>query len=542
MISQLQSAIGLDFSLAVLDSRGMQDRRCPHCHTALTGPGRFCGMCGRAVPAGNMSPVPDAAANQEPVQTKPLRVRSSAKTASSARPALGHGGVVNEPALAVTTLDATPPRGSNSTGSFHPESDPAEATPFGSSQHQLRAEAPGHRVYTSPLGYTLPQPETARSRPHTTTPEQPSESSTHASPVAASTPARLSSQREEETRRIATTPPGTPERSPRQHSSEGRAGRKHRSVEAIVESDRRGSRGPATPTPTAQLRRRTQARDRNAPSPVVSEATHYIPKSRRSGRLVASLLRAVLWSLLWLGVGGAVAFTVVLLLRRPQAPAAIPATTAQIPSAPSRPGVSAAGTTTAAPKPTAPPQLGSRPASGQQAAGPVTTGAAPTASEPLTRDLVVNIPVKAETGDAKSLPAIPAALAASGAAQEQPVVLSAQQQAAVQQNLSNIEFVVSERSAQVRACYQRILQAMPTPPSGRVTVSLTLTDEGRAEAIEILENTLDSPPLAACLSQRLSEWSFPRPVLPPGTPRTYRFPFVFVPAPEGASGRGGLRR
>jgi hypothetical protein len=155
---------------------------------------------------------------------------------------------------------------------------------------------------------------------------------------------------------------------------------------------------------------------------------------------------------------------------------------------------------------------------------------------------VVNIPVKAETGDAKSLPAIPAALAASGAAQEQPVVLSAQQQAAVQQNLSNIEFVVSERSAQVRACYQRILQAMPTPPSGRVTVSLTLTDEGRAEAIEILENTLDSPPLAACLSQRLSEWSFPRPVLPPGTPRTYRFPFVFVPAPEGASGRGGLRR
>lgn len=65
-------------------------------------------------------------------------------------------------------------------------------------------------------------------------------------------------------------------------------------------------------------------------------------------------------------------------------------------------------------------------------------------------------------------------------------MLSAQQQAAVQQNLSNIEFVVSERSAQVRACYQRILQAMPTPPSGRVTVSLTLTDEGRAEAIENL--------------------------------------------------------
>ena len=524
MISQLQSAIGLDFSLAVLDSRGMQDRRCPHCHTALTGPGRFCGMCGRAVPAGIMSPVPDAAETQEPALTRPLRVRSGAKTGRSTRPTLGRSGVISEPAPAPTATEATPPRGSNSAGSIQAESDPAEATPFGSSQHQLRAEAPGHRVYTSPLGYSLPQPEAARSRPHPNAPGQPSESSAHASPLATSAPAHISPQREEETRRIATAPPGAPERSPRPHSSDGRHG------------------GPATPTPTAQVRRRTQARDRNAPSPVVSEATHYIPKSRRSGRLVASLLRAVLWSLLWLGVGGAVAFTVVLLLRRPQAPAAIPATTAQIPSAPSRPGVSAAGTTTAAPKPTAPPPLGARPASGQQAAGPLTTGAAPTASEPLTRDLVVNIPVKAETGDVKSLPAVPAALAASGAAQEQPVVLSAQQQAAVQQNLSNIEFVVSERSAQVRACYQRILQAMPTPPSGRVTVSLTLTDEGRAEAIEILENTLDSPPLAACLSQRLSEWSFPRPVLPPGTPRTYRFPFVFVPAPEGASGRGGLRR
>lgn len=542
MISQLQSAIGLDFSLAVLDSRGMQDRRCPHCHTALTGPGRFCGMCGRAVPAGSLSPVPDAAETQEPAHTRPLRVRSGAKTGRSSRPALGRSGVIGEPAPAPTAIEATPPRGSNSAGSFRPESDPAEATPFGSSQHQLRAEAPGHRVYTSPLGYSLPQPEAARSRPHTHTPAQPSESSPHASPSAASAPAHISLQREEETRRIATAPPGVPERSPRQHSSDGRQGRKHRYGEAIVASDRSGSRGPATPTPTAQVRRRTQARDRNAPSPVVSEATHYIPRSRRSGRLVASLLRAVLWSLLWLGVGGAVAFTVVLLLRRPQAPAATPATTAQLPSAPPRPGVSAAGTTAAVPKPTAPQQLGARPASGQQAAGPVTTGAAPTASEPLTRDLVVNIPVKAETRDAKSLPAISAALAASGAAQEQPVVLSAQQQAAVQQNLSNIEFVVSERSAQVRACYQRILQAMPTPPSGRVTVSLTLTDEGRAEAIEILENTLDSPPLAACLSQRLSEWSFPRPVLPPGTPRTYRFPFVFVPAPEGASGRGGLRR
>lgn len=542
MISQLQSAIGLDFSLAVLDSRGMQDRRCPHCHTALTGPGRFCGMCGRAVPAEILSPVPDAAATHEPALTKPLRVRSGAKTGKSSRPALGRSGVVSEPAPATTTSAATPPRGSNSAGSFPAEADPAEATPFGSNQHQLRAEAPGHRVYTSPLGYALPQPETAPSRPHTNIPAQPSKSSAHTHPLAASAPVNRKPQREEETRRIATTLPNAPERSPRQHSSDGRSGRKHRYTEAIVASDRSGSRGPATPTPTAQLRRRTHTRDRNAPSPVLSEATHYIPKSRRSGRLLASLLRAVLWSLLWLGVGGAVAFTVVLLLRRPQAPTALPATTDRRPNAPSPPAVPATVTTTATPKPTAPPQVGSRSVAGQQTAGPVTTTAAPTASEPLTRDLVVNIPVKAETGDAKSRAAIPAALASSSAAQEQPVVLSALQQAAVQQNLSNIEFVVSERSAQVRACYQRILQTTPTPPSGRVTVSLTLTDEGHAEAIEILENTLDSAPLGTCLSQRLSEWSFPRPVLPPGTPRTYRFPFVFVPAPEGASSRGGLRR
>ena len=96
--------------------------------------------------------------------------------------------------------------------------------------------------------------------------------------------------------------------------------------------------------------------------------------------------------------------------------------------------------------------------------------------------------------------------------------------------MSNIEFVVSERVAQVRACYDRAVRsAGPEAPAGRVEVSLTLSDEGQATSVATVGNTVGSPLLAGCLEQRIAEWHFPRPL---GTARTFRLPFTFSPSPE----------
>lgn len=96
--------------------------------------------------------------------------------------------------------------------------------------------------------------------------------------------------------------------------------------------------------------------------------------------------------------------------------------------------------------------------------------------------------------------------------------------------MSNIEFVVSERVAQVRACYDRAVRsAGPDAPAGRIEMSLTLSDEGQPYHISTTANTVGIPQLAGCLEQRIAEWRFPRPL---GTARTFPLRFAFSPSPQ----------
>ncbi|HRI52497.1 MAG TPA: hypothetical protein PLW65_20170, partial [Pseudomonadota bacterium] len=53
----------------------------------------------------------------------------------------------------------------------------------------------------------------------------------------------------------------------------------------------------------------------DAPQPIGFEPTHFIAR-RQSGPRLMRVLRTFIWALLWLGLGGAVAFSVVVLLRR----------------------------------------------------------------------------------------------------------------------------------------------------------------------------------------------------------------------------------
>jgi hypothetical protein len=96
--------------------------------------------------------------------------------------------------------------------------------------------------------------------------------------------------------------------------------------------------------------------------------------------------------------------------------------------------------------------------------------------------------------------------------------------------MSNIEFVVSERVAQVRACYERAVRSLGSDaPGGRIEVSVTLSDDGQATRITTIDNTVGNAQLAGCLEQRIAEWRFPRPL---GIARTFRLPFTFSPSPQ----------
>ncbi len=260
----------------------------------------------------------------------------------------------------------------------------------------------------------------------------------------------------------------------------------------------------------------------DAPQPIGFEPTHFIAR-RQSGTRLVRALRTLIWALLWLGLGGAVAFSVVAVVRRNQPaplppPVSKPAPPRRTPPTPTRP-----------PSPAAP--------RGPAAALPSSTRA---------HDLVVPIPAAAgrpvaparpEPG-AQLAPSPPApsadpppvapAVAPAVAAPEPP--LDPQEQAAAEHTMSNIEFVVSERVAQVRACYERAVRSLgPDAPGGRIEVSVTLSDEGQATRISTIDNTVGNAQLAGCLEQRIAEWRFPRPL---GLARTFRLPFTFSPSPQ----------
>jgi hypothetical protein len=67
--------------------------------------------------------------------------------------------------------------------------------------------------------------------------------------------------------------------------------------------------------------------------------------------------------------------------------------------------------------------------------------------------------------------------------------------------------VIRDRRHQVRHCLELAQRANPNL-SGRMTLHLDVAD-GQVTAVEVIENTAQSTQLEACISRRISRWTFP---------------------------------
>jgi hypothetical protein len=164
---------------------------------------------------------------------------------------------------------------------------------------------------------------------------------------------------------------------------------------------------------------------------------------------------------------------------------------------------------------------------------------APAAPRPAPgRELVIPVPAPAgavpPSGVAPPLPPGPPPAA--------PPVSSP----AVAAQNNDIDFVASQHSPQVRACYDRAFRnAGDKAPAGRVELSFVLVEKdgvGRAEQVLTELNMLGEQSVAGCLEELVGEWKFPRPRSPSPNPASgtsvaaptprLRYPFVFTPAPQ----------
>lgn len=228
----------------------------------------------------------------------------------------------------------------------------------------------------------------------------------------------------------------------------------------------------------------------------------------RDGAL-SELWRSLIWALVLSTLGALVAWGVYAALRRnaPVPPVAAPESPR--PPAPRAP--------ISRPRPPSPPPA--KPAPGRELIIPVPGTAPPPASVPPAG----TAPPPSGTAPAGTAP--PPAPSAG---------------AALARQNNDIDFVASQHSPQVRACYDRAFRhAGDKAPTGRVELSFVLVDNGTfGQAREIVTelNLLGEPLVAACLEELVAEWHFPRP--PPaasdplGSPvRRLRYPFVFTAAP-----------
>ena len=274
---------------------------------------------------------------------------------------------------------------------------------------------------------------------------------------------------------------------------------------------------PRRPQPISPQRVQT----RPIPQAVADEPT--VPIAYRPAKTKASVgfLRTVLFGLLWILLAGLVAMAVVWILPERQAPTpapvAPPTGLLTSPLRATRPSgkLSQSSTTvsSASSNPSVGPSVGATSSPGGVASNPSTptiptTEAAPT---PMTSP-----PQPGPVGEA----------AVAAAALDAAGQLRGAERAAWQQDVANIEFVATTYSAQVRACYERAIRGLSgEPPTGRVELVFGLSEDGYAQRVAVLSDSLGLPILGTCLSQRLTEWRFPRPV---GPLRTFRFPFVFA--------------
>lgn len=88
-----------------------------------------------------------------------------------------------------------------------------------------------------------------------------------------------------------------------------------------------------------------------------------------------------------------------------------------------------------------------------------------------------------------------------------------------------IRRTVSLHIAEVRHCYEQALISRPDL-EGRVSQHFTIMPDGRVQGAQTVSNTLNSEPVAACVTQAVSRWSFPQ----SPSPTIVTYPFTFTAA------------
>lgn len=277
------------------------------------------------------------------------------------------------------------------------------------------------------------------------------------------------------------------------------AARKRRRATPVRGVRPEGSADEVKPVDAAEPTRKVKPR-----RPLLSRAR--LRRPQRPG-LVHEVVQSLLWALLLSTLGGLVAWGVYVGLRR--------GTHDEVAAQPAAPP----------PAPKAAPAPRPRPVSRP-------------APRPAGHDLVIPVPAAAGALQSASPPPTPVGSAAvpPPAAAPPPAALAP---VVHDKSLDDIEFVASNHSPQVRACYDRAFRhAGAQAPAGRVELSFALVDTGEfGRAIEITTelNMLAEPSVSTCLEERIAEWHFPRPrplpTAPGAPPRRLRYPFVFTPAP-----------
>ena len=90
---------------------------------------------------------------------------------------------------------------------------------------------------------------------------------------------------------------------------------------------------------------------------------------------------------------------------------------------------------------------------------------------------------------------------------------------------ASITKIVKQNSAAIQRCYEKALKTNPQL-KGKIAVTWMINQDGRAEMVEITEDTMKDAGVAACIKGVVSRWRFQK----PEAPASVTFPFVFSPS------------
>lgn len=88
-----------------------------------------------------------------------------------------------------------------------------------------------------------------------------------------------------------------------------------------------------------------------------------------------------------------------------------------------------------------------------------------------------------------------------------------------------INKIVKQNSPAIQRCYLNALKANPQL-KGRIEVTWMINADGRAESVQITEDTVKDGSVTSCIKSVVSRWRFPK----PEDPGIVAFPFIFTPA------------